>query len=51
MQEPTTEAPIMIRADITRQDVKRLKQIALERDTTVQALVATFIHAGIKASK
>jgi hypothetical protein len=50
MTETTsTEAPIMLRADITRAELKALKAKALEQDKTVQQLAAEFLRAGLAA--
>jgi hypothetical protein len=45
----TQAAPIMLRADITRAELKALKTLAVERDMTVQALVATILRKELAA--
>jgi hypothetical protein len=39
----------MLRADITRAELKALKAKALEQDKTVQQLAAEFLRAGLAA--
>jgi hypothetical protein len=46
---PTTEAPIMLRADITRAELKNLKRRALEYDKTVQQFLAELIRKELGA--
>ena len=45
----TQAAPIMLRADITRAELKALKTLALQRDMSVQALVATILRKELGA--
>jgi hypothetical protein len=44
-----TAAPLMLRADITRAELKALKALALEQDTSVQALLASMIRERLAA--
>lgn len=50
MSTDTTQ-PIQIRAEITSAEWKRLKQIALERDTTTQQLVGAALRATYNLSE
>jgi hypothetical protein len=48
-ETPTTEAPIMLRADITRDELRALKMLALEQNKTTQALIAEILRERIAA--
>ena len=46
MSEIETEAaPIMLRADLTREEVKALKMLAVMEEKTVQALLGEIVRA------
>jgi hypothetical protein len=46
---PTTEAPIMLRVDITRAELKALKMLALEQNKTTQALIGELVREKLAA--
>lgn len=43
----TTEAPIMVRVDITRDELKAIKRIALDENKTSQALLGELVRERI----
>lgn len=44
----TTEAPIMLRVDITRDELKQIKRIALDENKTSQALLGEWVRERIE---
>jgi hypothetical protein len=42
-------APLMLRVDITRDELKQLKRLALELDKTVQALAGEILRERLAA--
>jgi hypothetical protein len=49
-EQPTTEAPIMLRADITKAELVMLKVAAINERKTVQAYLADLIREKIGAT-
>jgi hypothetical protein len=43
----TTEAPIMVRVDITRDELKAIKRIALDENKSSQALLGELVRERI----
>lgn len=44
----TVDAPIMLRADVTREDVTKLRVLALQQNKTTQALLGDIIRGYIE---